>query len=99
MTTEAAVASVIDALEELQIPFITALQRDVWLPTAEDVLIQKLRWQRSKDLDDVKAIIAVSGETLDWDYIGHWATQHETQELLRQVRAAIPNLDDVDDDL
>lgn len=79
--------------------FITALQRDVWLPTAEDVVIQKLRWQRSKDIDDVKAIIAVSGDSLDWDYIRHWTIQHATQELLRQVRAAIPNLDGIDHDV
>ncbi|MFM9962789.1 MAG: hypothetical protein ACKV2Q_16385 [Planctomycetaceae bacterium] len=78
--------------------FITALQRDVWLPTAEDVVVQKLRWQRSKDLDDVKAVIAVSGETLEWDYISHWAIQHGTWELLQQVRAALPNLDGLDID-
>lgn len=38
---------------------------------ADDVVIQKLHWQRSKDIDDVKVkgALAVSGELLDWDYI------------------------------
>ena len=78
--------------------FITELQRSVWIPSAEDVLIQKLRWQRSKDIDDVKGVIAVCGESLDWDYVNHWANQHGTMELLHQVRESLPNFDGLDDD-
>ena len=78
--------------------FITELQRQVWVPTADDVVIQKQRWQRSKDIDDVKGVIAVSGELLNWDYIGRWAIQHGTSELLQQVRAAMPDLNGIDDE-
>lgn len=35
------------------------LQIDVVIPTAEDVVIQKLRWQRDKDIADVRIVIAV----------------------------------------
>jgi hypothetical protein len=47
---------------------MTLLVRDAWLPTPEDVIIQKLRWskgaKRSKDFADVVAVIA-DGVTRD----------------------------------
>jgi hypothetical protein len=65
--------------------------RDVFVPTPEDVIITKLRWARSKDLEDVRNIIAVQGdEALDWSYIHHWCAQHGTRETLDQIRASIP---------
>lgn len=78
--------------------FITELQRQVWIPTAEDVVIQKLRWQRGKDIDDVRGVLAVSGGQLDWDYIQRWASLHGTLELLRQIQASLPNLEGIDDE-
>ena len=33
--------------------------RTVFFPTAEDVIIWKLRWARSKDRDDVRAVMGV----------------------------------------
>ena len=35
------------------------LQIEALIPTAEDVVIQKLRWQRDKDLADVRIVLAV----------------------------------------
>jgi hypothetical protein len=56
-----------------------------WLPTAEDVVITKLRWsrhgQRQKDVDDVLDVLEVQGEALDFAYIRHWCDQHGTREL------------------
>ena len=44
---------------------------EVWLPTAEDVIITKLRWsllgRRSKDRDDARDVIAVQGDRIDWE--------------------------------
>ncbi len=40
---------------------IEMLGRQVWLPTAEDLIIQKVRWGRRKDLDDAVNILAVQG--------------------------------------
>ena len=71
------------------------LQRDVWIPTAEDVVIQKLRWQRQKDLDDVLGILAVSGDRLDWTYLSFWTRQHGTEQRLLQLKASLPDLNDL----
>lgn len=68
--------------------------RETWMPTAEDVVVQKLRWsrrgKRNKDFDDARDVIAVQAENLDWDYIHHWCDAHGTRELLEQVRRSIP---------
>ena len=48
-------------------------ERETWLPTAEDVIIAKLRWaalaRRNKDLDDLTNVIAVQRDAIDWDYV------------------------------
>ncbi len=87
-----------DQFQRRRRQFITELQRQVWIPTAEDVVIQKLRWQRGKDVEDVKGVLAVSGRELDWDYILGWAGQHGTLELLRRIQASMPNLEGIDDE-
>ncbi|MEZ6060442.1 MAG: DUF6036 family nucleotidyltransferase [Planctomycetaceae bacterium] len=70
---------------------IAEIDREAWIPSAEDVVIQKVRWARRKDLDDVESILAVSGSLLDWDYLIYWTTQHGTQRLLEELRAALPD--------
>ncbi len=60
------------------------------MPTAEDVIITKLRWARSKDRDDVRDVIAVQGDAIDWPYVHAWADQHGTRGLLDEIRASIP---------
>jgi hypothetical protein len=69
------------------------LGRAVWLPTAEDVIITKLRWARgrhSKDGDDVRNVIALQGDHIDWDYVHSWCDRHGTRELLDEIRRSIP---------
>lgn len=74
--------------------FVPMLNRATWLPTPEDVIVQKLRWGRSKDLDDARDVLAVQGpETLDMEYIRHWCGQHGTCARLDQALAEIPSLD------
>jgi hypothetical protein len=74
----------------------TVLQRTTYVPTAEDVIIMKLRWslggRRSKDIDDLRSVLAVQGEKLDWDYIHSWCDQHVTRELLDQLRAEVKGI-------
>ncbi|KAA1261774.1 hypothetical protein LF1_43340 [Rubripirellula obstinata] len=65
---------------------IAEIDCKAWVPTAEDVVIQKLRWARRKDLDDVVNLLVVSGDKLDWSYIDDWATKHETTQQLKQLR-------------
>ncbi len=70
---------------------LTLLTREAWLPTAEDVIIQKLRWckggRRSKDFDDTVSVMAVQGENkLDWPYIEEWCRQHGTLDILAEAK-------------
>jgi hypothetical protein len=63
-----------------------------WLPSAEDVVIQKLRWciggKRSKDFEDAIAVIGVQGQDgLDWNYIEKWCGEHGTLEILAQAKS------------
>lgn len=74
--------------------FSAQIQRDAWLPTPEDVVVQKLRWGRNKDLDDARDVLAVQGpETLDMEYINHWCAQHGTLDRLKAALDGIPPLD------
>ena len=69
------------------------LGRAVWVPTPEDVIVQKLRWGRSKDLDDARDVLAVQGtERLDMAYIESWCAKHHTTDRLRATLAGIPPL-------
>ena len=74
------------------------INREAWIPTPEDVVIQKLRWSRRKDLDDAQNVLAVCWKTLDWDYIQHWTAAHGTIDMLNQLRSEMPNLDLLEDD-
>lgn len=64
---------------------------EVSLPTAEDVIIQKLRWSRGakrpKDFADTVAVMQVQGKSLDWPYIEHWCALHETLDVLAEAKS------------
>lgn len=73
--------------------FVPMLERDTWLPTPEDVVVQKLRWGRNKDLDDACDVLAVQGpESLDMTYIENWCSRHGTTSRLQDALAGIPPL-------
>ena len=42
------------------------LKIEAVIPTAEDVVIQKLRWQREKDIADARLVIQIQSKQLDW---------------------------------
>lgn len=73
---------------------VRVLDRDVFMATAGDMIITKLRWatsaNRAKDRDDVRNIIAVRDTELDWDYIERWCATHQTLTLLGDIRRSIP---------
>jgi len=62
-----------------------------WVPSAEDVVVTKLRWfkhaNRSKDFDDIRNIIATLADQLDWGYIHSWCDRHETRPQLDEICA------------
>ncbi len=70
------------------------MERIASVATAEDMIVTKLRWAdaagRSKDIDDIRNIIAVCGSELDWAYVDRWAAEHGTTALLEQIRRSIP---------
>jgi hypothetical protein len=63
--------------------------RPVYVPTAEDVIIQKLRWsrhgKRQKDVDDARNVLAVQAGRLDIPYMRGWCDEHGTREVLEQL--------------
>jgi hypothetical protein len=72
---------------------VPLLNCKTWLPTPEDVIVQKLRWGRGKDIDDARDVLAVQGsETLDMPYIENWCAQHGTTARLRAALDSIPPL-------
>jgi len=74
--------------------YVPIIQRATWQPTAEYVIVQKLRWGRNKDLDDARDVLAVQvPESLDMKYIETWCAAHGTTERLENALAEIPPLD------
>lgn len=70
---------------------LTLLSRDAWLPSAEDVIVQKLRWcknaNRGKDFDDVVSVLGVQGaKVLDWSYLEKWCRIHGSWDLLQEAK-------------
>jgi len=69
---------------------------ETYVPTAEDVIIMKLRWvvhgRRTKDIDDIRDVIAVQSNRIDWEYVHNWCDQHGTRVKLDEIRQSIPPL-------
>lgn len=70
--------------------------RQIFVPKVEDVIITKLRWAhhaaRGKDRDDVRNVLAVQQNQVDWEYVYEWCNRHGTRELLDEIRQSIPPL-------
>jgi hypothetical protein len=75
---------------------VSILGREVYIPTAEDVIVTKLRWsqhgRRIKDRDDVRNVLAIQSEQLDWNYLELWCSQHGTKELLDEILKSLPKI-------
>jgi len=67
--------------------------RETWALSREDVLVTKLRWlliaNRPKDRIDIKSVISVQGDAIDWPYVESWCDRHGTRNLLEQIREEI----------
>ena len=73
---------------------LPVMDRMVFVPTPEDVIVMKLQWGRSKDIEDVRGVIAVQSPSLDWDYIHQWTVRHGTQASLEKIRNTLPPLEE-----
>jgi hypothetical protein len=70
---------------------LPSLGRAAWIPQPEDLVVQKLRWGRAKDLDDARDVLAVQGlENFDLAAIRSWCVIHGTTDRLDAVLAALP---------
>ena len=63
--------------------------RGMWFQTPEDVIVNKVRWGREKDLLDVKDVMKVQQKYLDWKYIENWTNHFGCLELLDRLRKAV----------
>ena len=71
----------------------TILNRLTYFPTAEDVVVGKLRWfkqiHRVKDRGDLLLVLKRQWDNLDWPYIEHWCREHGTSEVLQALMAEV----------
>jgi hypothetical protein len=71
--------------------FVATIGRAVPVPTVEDLVIQKLRWGRGKDLDDARDVLAVHGlDSIDLNYVRGWCARHGTSDMLEATLRALP---------
>ena len=71
---------------------VKLLGRETFIPTAEDVVIMKVRWLREKDRADVKNVLTVQRGKLDWPYIEKWCGEHGTLAKLEEIRGTVPEI-------
>ena len=60
--------------------------QDVYVATPEDVIIQKLRWGRPKDIEDALSVVTMQFQSLDWNHIERWCGIHGSTDRLESVR-------------
>ena len=70
---------------------------ETFIPTAEDVIVMKIRWisqlNRTKDREDVRNVMLVQADQIDWEYVTQWCDIHGTRQLLDQLRTSLPMAD------
>ena len=69
---------------------VKLFDRTIWFPSAEDVIVSKVRWARRKDEEDVFNVMCVQRGQLDWAYIETWCEKHRTTARMDRLRRAVP---------
>ena len=59
--------------------------KQVWIPTVEDVILQKLIWDRPKDREDVAGVIEANRQSLDHEYLQFWASRLKLTDALMRA--------------
>lgn len=58
--------------------------------SAEDLILHKLFSARPRDIEDIRGVVRIRGEALDWDYIEQWAEEFKAvpgrEDILDQLR-------------
>ena len=83
-------------LEEIrrrqQIPLTPDSNRQVYVATPEDIILQKLIWFQKgggisdRQWRDVLGVLKVQAKRLDWDYLKHWAESLNLSDLLQRAK-------------
>lgn len=67
-----------------------------WAASAEDVILSKLEWSKLGDSErqyrDATAVAAMQRETLDLNYLRHWAVQLKVESLLNRLLTEIADV-------
>lgn len=60
-----------------------------WIASAEDCILSKLEWAKDsgseRQIRDVRSLVSVQGDVLDFDYLQRWALDLGVDELLDAV--------------
>jgi hypothetical protein len=69
---------------------VELLGESAWIATIEDMIVTKLRWAedagREKDTLDLRNLIAVQQDAIDWSYVEAWCAQHGTRGVLDRLK-------------
>ena len=69
--------------------FVDLFARRIAVPTAEDVIVNKLRWWklagRRRDFEDARNVVAVQGPVLDWEYVNRWCRDLDLMNELKSL--------------
>ena len=63
-------------------------EQSLWLPSPEDIILQKLSWYRlggevsDKQWRDILGVMKLQGQQLDFSYLWQWAESLRLVELL-----------------
>ena len=72
---------------------IETLGTRAWIATLEDMIVTKLRWARhagrEQDVADVRNLISVQKDSIDWPYVESWCDRHSTRGLLEKLREQV----------
>lgn len=68
---------------------ITLFGEPAWIATAEDVILHKLFWNRitpsDRQLGDAAGVVAVQADSLDKNYLRHWAQELKLANELERL--------------
>ncbi len=69
---------------------VPAFGGQVYVLSLEDVLVTKVRWLqlagRTKDEEDIRAVLRLQSDRVDWPYVESWCDHHGTRDLLERLR-------------
>jgi hypothetical protein len=84
---------VVERFSRRRAEWSSQINRRVFLPTPEDVIVQKLRWGRAKDIEDARDVLAVQTPVrLDMNHVTRWCEAHQTTDRLQKILAEIESL-------